>query len=545
MHTTIQSKRPARTARALLLGGAVALALVGCRDKDEAKVSGDLGDIKIERLSQSDMDSYFEVDARNVSDADGEAGLAALGLLEESDTVSWADRDGSGGTYTYSDVVFTSEDGAKLAIDELRLQGIRETGGVAALDLMVAEDAVLSPPEAEGALRIETMRLVEPDLADVEAFLAGDSGVEMPSAKAFSVSGVSGDLNDEDTQGTLSVKSLAFAKPRTATSADGFAMLDDVDIQITDSSDGQATPIRIVADDIMIGGVSDAAIFDGDFDNLMKSSAVPSAEELPYRSMLIEDVEMNIDTMVFDISSIRVDVDADGDRIVSRSVVDPMRFAFTGAPTDPDLAPLYTGMQQIGLEEVVMTAGGASVMDLAADTMVAEDNYVDFKDLMRMEFDMELGGVKAVQAAQAAARAELGDPPGPDADPSEQFEYEMKVAEMGMTGLDQITVDRFRMGLDDNSIMDKIFERVAEQQGSTAKALRMQTKGMLAMGTMMAGETGIDPDVVSELITALGEFIDNPGSELVLVVDPATPTLATSFQGMDKAAMGFSASVEK
>ena len=545
MQTIFDTTRPRRGARALLLGGAVALALAGCRDKDETKATAEIGDVKIERLSDRDMDAYFDVDARDVSDADGEAGLAALGLLEANDTVSWGDREGSGGDYTFSDLTLTSEDGAVLAIDSLRLQGVRETGGVAALDLMVADDAVLTPPEAEGALRIERMRLVDPDLTDVEAFLSGDSGVELPSARAFSVSGVSGELDDEDTEGTIAVKSLAFAKPRTATSADGFMVLDDVDIRVTDSESGNPVPIRITADDVMIGGVADAAIFDGDFDGLMKGSMMPTGEELPYRSMLVEDVEFAVDTMVFDISAIRASADVDGDRIVSRSRVEPMRFAFTGAPTDPELMPLYSGMQQVGIEEVVITAGGATVVDFAADTMVAEANYLDLQDLMRMEIDMEMGGVKAVREAHAAARAELGEVPGPGASPEELLDYEMKVAQSGLAGMDQLTVDRFRVGIDDNSIMDKIFEQIAAQQGTTSKALRMQTKGMLAMGTMMAGETGVDPEIVSELITAVGEFIDNPGSELVLTVDPATPTLVTGLQGMDKAAMGFSATVEK
>jgi hypothetical protein len=47
------------------------------------------------------------------------------------------------------------------------------------------------------------------------------------------------------------------------------------------------------------------------------------------------------------------------------------------------------------------------------------------------------------------------------------------------------------------------------------------------------------------MIAAAGEFIDNPGSALVIKVKPGSATPLMQLPTLDKAGMGFSASVDK
>ena len=534
-----------KRSRWLLLAAASTLAIAGCKDKDAASAAAD---IDVPGISEAVMAKHFDVEARSIDAASADAALAELKLTEKSDAISWASRSGDNGTYTYSDVVFTSDDGDRTTVGTLELTNVREGANGAELDKLVAEDITIVPADADasGSLDIASITVVEPDMDEVRAFLASDGDVSgLPSAKAFSLVDLDGSFSADDGSGTMDIARVAFAQPTDAAARDGFMMMDDIAIDMSTTENGKPMAVKMNLDDLSASGLADAGIFMGDMEALSNMSSMGNPMALPFKTLNLSGFDAEIDTLKIDMPSAKATYEEKGDRIIGRSSLAPTTIGFTGAPSDSDFAQMYEGLKSFGYEEIVLSAGGDSLVDLKADTVEASDNYFEMKDGFRLEMDYVMGGAKAMMDAQQKALADLGPAPGPDADEFEQMQYSQAAMGASMAGLESMTLDKATIRFDDNSIIDKGFEFAAAQQGTSAKQLKMQTKGLLAMGTMMAQGSGIDPEIASELITALGDFLDKPGSTLVIEADPGTATPLMSLQTLDKAAMGFSASVEK
>ena len=532
-------------ARALLLGTAVALATAGCRDKGEA-ASADL-DVEVPGMSEAMISSHFDVDRVKVPAADADAALAALGLAEKTERLTWASREGSDGTYTYSDVSVTGEEGATTTIETLTLTNL--SGGASpTLGKAEAKGIVIRPAADSGEtgeLKVASAVVVEPDMDAVRSLLSGDGEADLPDARAVSISGVEGNIADDEATGSLSVARVAFADPKTATSRDGFILADDIEMDVVVTESGAPMDVKLSLDDFSVAGLADLGMFTGDMGALSQLSGASNPASLPFTQASLDDLDITADTLVFDMEGFKAVYTEKGDTVTGSSKLEPMVLRFTGEPTVPQIASLYENLGKLGYDELVMTGGGKSKIDLAKDTAVVEDNYFELKDGMRMEFDYTMTGVKSVQEAQAAALAELGEAPGPNADPAEQMDYNSRAMQASLAGLDLIKIADFEVSIDDNSIMERAFEMAATDQGTTAKALRMQAKGMLAMGTMMSAGSGVDEAIVSDIVEALGEFIDNPGSRLVISMDPDTPVGMDSFASLTKESAKFDARVEK
>ena len=533
------------TLRTLMMTGAAVLALSACKDKDSASASA--ANIDVPGISSAEMDKHFSVAETKVDEASATAALAELKLDTPSDQFSWGSKDGVDGTYTYSDVKLMSDDNDVTTIDTLTLVNVSQGANGADLDKMVAEGITIAAASGDmGELTIESITVVEPNMDEVRSFLAseGDS-TSIPSADAFSLVGMKGRIDDEEAKGTIEVAKIAFAQPTSADSRDGFAVMDNISVDIAGEENGEPMALKMSLDSLSASGIADAGIFMGDMSGLASMSSMNNPASLPFKSVSLDDFDMSMDTLTIDMPSIQAVYEEKGDRITGRSVMKPMTIGFSGPPNVSDLNELYEGLQQIGYSEIVLSAGGDSEIDLKADTMAASNTFFEMKDGFRMEMDYELSGVKEMMAAQKAAIADLGPAPGPDAESWEQQAYSQQLLGVSMTGMDSMSLIDSVIRFDDNGVVDKAFEAVAAQQGTSAKNLRMQTKGLLAMGTMMAQGSGVDTELVSEMIAAAGEFIDNPGSALVIKVKPGSATPLMQLPTLDKAGMGFSASVDK
>ena len=533
------------TLRAALLTGACLLAATGCRDKSEA-TSADL-DVEVPGMSEAMINSHFDVDRVKVPAADAEAALASLGLAEKTERMTWASREGADGTYTYSDVSVTGEAGATTTIETLTLTNLAG-GANPTLGKAEAKGIVIRPAADSGEtgeLKVASAVVVEPDMDAVRSLLSGDGEADLPDARAFSISGVDGNIADDEATGTLSVARIAFADPKSATSRDGFMLADDIEMDVVVTENGAPMDVKLSLDDFSVAGLADLGMFSGDMSALSQLSGASNPASLPFTQASLDDLDITADTLVFDMEGFKAVYEEKGDVVTGLSKLEPIVMKFTGEPTVPQIASLYENLGKLGYDELVMTGGGKSKIDLGKDTAEFEDNYFELQDGMRMEFDYTMTGVKAVQDAQAAAMAELGEAPGPNADPADQYDYEARAMQASMAGLDQIRIADMEISLDDNSIMERVFEMAAADQGTSAKALRMQAKGMLAMGTMMSAGSGIDEAIVADIVEALGEFIDNPGSKLVISMDPDAPVGMDGLASLTKESAKFDARVER
>ena len=113
--------------------------------------------------------------------------------------------------------------------------------------------------------------------------------------------------------------------------------------------------------------------------------------------------------------------------------------------------------------------------------------------------------------------------------------------------LGALKVSSFELKIADDSLVDRVFNAVAAQQGQDPEAMRKQVAGMMAMAPMFAQQAGIDTAIASELGAAVASFIQEPKT-LTISLDPETPLSAESLTAMEDPSMitkdylGFSAS---
>ena len=110
-----------------------------------------------------------------------------------------------------------------------------------------------------------------------------------------------------------------------------------------------------------------------------------------------------------------------------------------------------------------------------------------------------------------------------------------------MSGLEKLKVVDLDIVLTDKSFVDKMLTLAATTNGQDVETLRTDIVNQLAsLGADMSGP-GIDTAVVTELTTAVANFIKSPGT-LAIKLAPAAPVaLAAEGQTLTKQSLGFSA----
>jgi hypothetical protein len=94
--------------------------------------------------------------------------------------------------------------------------------------------------------------------------------------------------------------------------------------------------------------------------------------------------------------------------------------------------------------------------------------------------------------------------------------------------------------------VDRAFSTAAQMQGMEAEQLKGMATGLLAMGSMQAGQTGIDMAIVNQSIGAVTEFIQG-SKTLTLELAPETPVSLGSLEDPNQVtaeALGFSATTK-
>ena len=514
--------------RTALLATAATLALAGCRDNDAATDAGNaVQALNVKGLSDADVAGHFEVPACTATDAQMQAGLASLGLDAASDGITWDSRELEDGGFEFDTVTLTGEDGETVVIGELDLACLREVDGEVAVDRVSAEDIAITSPDAR--FTVADVTVMAPDIESLRAFLDGDAEVtagrtDIAEARAFAANGISGSFSGSNEAGSeageMTLESLAFAEGRNGAS-DGFVRVGAFTFDVP----GGDAPVDVEFEGLTVTGMESLDTLLGSADGLgdglgSVGSSVLGPLGMGYESADVGAFDAKLGTLHVFGDGMTAQNTARGGNIDMVSVMEPVTLRFTG-DAGADFQPLADGLAGMGYQEIVVSARSEGRYDEEADRVVSENGFFELKDGFRMEIDSDVTGLKTLAEA---AQANTGDP---------------------TAALDVLQVNGLTLRLDDNSIMERIFTFVADQQNTTPRMLRMQAKGALAMGTMMTGELGIDPEIMSDLVSALGEFIDTPDSTLVIVLDPETPLGVDGLTGLTKAGAGFSATVEK
>lgn len=513
-----------------------ALTIGGCKNNSEGSSdtasSQAVKAISGKNLSAKSFEGLLDVKKRTVASDASDKALAIMGLDASGNGVfSWENKSGSDGNYTYTNLTATEAD-TTINIGTLELMGARtdETGST--FDRMDFRDVAVMPGADEGALKIARLSIARPDPEVANALMSMFKNVEAGEA-AFETMG------DKFETGMIGF---------------GAVLLDDLDLQMEDvamsldtmgwgENEGDKTGTFLFEDFAMKGEGGD---FDapmnfslasvsatglnmeyfrkmmdtyGDMGDQIASGMPPSAPSLaglnPYEkqfdTMAMGDLEFNYDTLSVTSDGMNATSKKKGDVLTTVQKVEPFTLQFNGEPETGDVQEMKEALTKLDMDKIVFSMASTSVLNEKKDSFDVKDTYFKFDDIMNLKMDYSGTGMSALSALSAGME--------------NMSEDDMKAA------LSKLNVGSFNLSLTDESLVDKIFAAVAEQQGASPDMLRMQAKsGLMFLGVMAQNEA--QTELATDLGEALGIFLDEGGT-LNVRMNPETPVSMADFENID------------
>ncbi len=508
-----------------------ALILGACSKKDDGASAGDaigkVADFAVKSVDDRALEELLDVDKRKVSSADAQEALKKLGLMDKSSGLSWAEKSGDNGNYSYKDVKVASKDGETINIGTLKLTGVHMQDDLATFDRMDASNLSIegddgraevarisiarpSPKLGNGIMKaLDTVDSIK-DLDDLDIDVDFEDG-EMAFG-AFMMDG----LNVEAEDAKVSLTSIGWGED--ADTGKALFLLDD--LEMTGQDDLKGTPIKI-----KLGSVSGTGIDMNYFraiggknwgkDMIARSKSLGQGGPgfNPYTktfdSFSMKDFNLNFDTLSIATDGATGKAARNGDVITVKQSLSPLTVSFSGEPTDRDLLEMRKGLKSLGFETLEFSASQTSILDESSDTFAVKDAVVDLKDGFNLTYNYEGSGLSAMQKLNA--------------DGMDDADVEAMLKNMSLRSLN--------MSLTDYNLVDRIIGYMAEQQGTSAGLIKMQAKGGL-MVLSMGAKTEAQGQALSDIGSALGNFIDEGGT-LKLSLNPEAPVSVDSLSQMD------------
>jgi hypothetical protein len=545
-----------------LLTGVAAIALLtACGDKNKDKDGGSPAGIE---LSDSKVPG---VKLRKGDPATAPAVLSAFSL-DQSGTgrVSFTGSDVKGAKAVFKNVTLVSAEdttdaegltddgelhlkGSDLKAGEMTFEGLGMLDGKPNFSKIVLSDVSFVPKDPEenhGSSKIKSMELVNPSpetAAWIASLFGKGEALDMPEGKAlafdlWSMKDVNFKIDEEEGQKgdfvISSVDVLGLKDEKAAQMA-----MKGLSLNMTDPVDD--TDLKASLNGVDVRGVNLAVLkgMGGDTGSGAVASMMEVFQNDPanpgYDSVLVDDLKVAVSGADFAMPKLASKVSRDKKGRAVKVVTDP--FKMTLGTSEGELGEkLGAQLALLGYEKLELSGQGEQAYDPDKDmvTIAKGKNFWKLDDGFRIDFSGQYEGASAMAAAQAKASAD--DAP---ADPGAMMQ----------DALDKMLIHNFQLAIDDDGFLARGFNAYAAQSGQDPQELRSQAAGMMAMAPMMAAGSGIDPELATEVATALSSFITDPKT-LTLTLAPAKPVRLADFADMEdpsvltKTALGFTAKNE-
>ena len=545
----------------LLIAGVSAIALVsfaGCKeeaaDSSSSSASSSSSPAAVAQLLK-------DYKAKDYGQTDSV--LAAMNLVEGGPgPISFDAVNTKGGVTTLDNFVFTMDvdgdvDEVKLGADKLVLEGLQTTDEGSSFDRLTLSGIKLLDAPQGVTLGLGEIQVFEPNdktAAFISRLVAGESIESYPSFESMAFGRLSFSnltINADGTQmedpeegkvawtiENLSIESLADAFAG-GINLGGFDMSFDIPQDEVDAPFPVSGHVKL--DQMNFGGVRAGflddvtkAVASSEEDEeaavaeLMNSLNARNAELSPidqgYDMALINGFDMDVAGLSMTIDNAETKVVRNDDGVATR-VISPQSVINVNFDSAGGLGAMAAEqLSKLGYDSLTLRSGGDATYDPETDQTRYEDFTLAVDDMLSLRFDGGFNNLSDFKQAMAQAQADGGQP--------------------DMSLLQSLSIADFSLTLEDKSILDRGFAMAAEMQGMEPGQLRAMATGMLAMATMSAGQSGLDPELVSETVTALSAFIQEGGA-LTLSMNPETPVSASSFEDptqITKSSLGWSAS---
>ncbi|WP_213269169.1 hypothetical protein [Hyphomonas sp.] len=575
-----------------LLTGVIAITLLtACGEKDKPTGEAALAAVEFDVSKLSDV-SLRNGDADTASQA-----LAALSLSESgSGRLSFDGQDINGDKAVFTNVILSipqdttadeplyseeeiaelfsymdydgdgiADDGSEMTLEEygvsmnatepagpppvvkaakLEFDGLGMIDGAANFSLMRLSDISVTPVEGSedqttGA--VGTIELINPSpqtAAWVASLFGQGEPADFPEGTALSfdrwaVKDVNLVMNDASGSGGFDLGSFYIDGLKEEKA--GRVGLSNLKFQFTE---GETGDVNITLDGFGLAGLDYgliAAAAASSSDPAAMSEAMQADPGNPgFDAALMKGLKADIIGASVDLAEFNSYVGRDNQGRATKITTDP--FSMTVAARDnPDGEQFAGALATLGYESLTLSGAGEQLYDPDADivTLPKGKNYWQLNDGFKLDVSAKYEGSKAIAEASSAAQLEAN----PDA---------MMEAMMSKLAFHQLEI-----AFDDNGFFNRALNAYAAQSGEDPANVRAQISGVMAMAPMMAGQTGVDVAVVTELASAISSFVQDPKT-LTITLAPPAPVTAQSFVDaasnpsdpalkLDKAKLGFSA----
>jgi len=549
----------------LFIGAAAMALLTGCGGSDGgdglAKDLAEAGGVAA-KSAEDALKDLGKITLRDGDAEDADSALQAMSLGESgAGRVTFADRSIDGAKAAFSDVEIAilgmdSEDGGKITVADMELDGLDmgETGpAFAMLKLSGIEVIPNDPEDAEnGSLEIADIQILNPSpelAAWVSSLASGEAPAAFPDADALefdrvALNGLNFKLNEDDMSVDFGLGAF----------------------ELGDMSATRLGAARI--SEIAVSGIGEDGLpFEGSLGSfgltgvdlgLIEAAQNSAGDEEEMAGAILSELYNNPMDPGFDRMGIdALDIDAGGvkfalpslDSAVARNEAgQPVRYATApytmtlganaeGGEPGSELAEM---LGRIGYEQLELSGEALSDYDPESDVVSfeADRNYITLTDGLSLNFGGKLEGYSAY--ASSIGNMDMGEMmSGGQPDP-----------DLMQEAISKLTLHNINMTVIDNSLVDRLFNLAAAQSGQEVSQVRSQAVMGINMAPMMAAQAGVDAEIVTELATAVSEFLQEPGT-LSSGLAPEEPLSIATLSEMEdpsqinKSMLGFSATHKK
>lgn len=525
----------------LMIGAAAIALLTACGESADEAVEETVVDVAEagELAAASAEDAFAELGnivLRRGNAASASEALAAMSLdTSGAGRLSFAssDTDDDGASFVDVEITVPDEDGS-IVIGELVLDGLDMVDGQASFSKLSLNNIQMVPGDEaaadDGTLNVGNIELLNPspELASWVASLMGEGEpADFPEGDAvsfdkWSLSDLNFAMDDGADTADFNIASIELGNVAEQT----MAVARISDISLTGSSEGEG-PFTMSLGSMTTTG-ADLAFLDVvrenfDDEDELASALMELSSENPvdpgYDSFSLDTFNLNFDGVAVDVPSLDINItrNDDGVPIANRTLPFTMSLS-ADADAGEAGSELAGALGMVGYETVEISGEGQSAYDPDTDKLSfdADNNYLTVADGFTMQFGGEVEGYSALSGLDFAAMADGGEP---DADLMEE-------------ALSELILHDFTLVLDDDSMVDRVFNLVAAQTGDDPSALRQQAVAMTSMAPMMAAGSGVDVNILTEASGAIAEFLQTPGT-LTISLNPSEPISAATFADME------------
>ncbi len=523
--------------------GAVAAAalLAGCGGGGE-----DAGAPEANSGARQAAAAFDDIVLRAGDPATARDALAAMALDGDGTAlIQFGGRSLEGAKATFNDVVITvpGDDEPPISVASMVFEGLEMTGAGASFAQLRLSDVSVSPPDEDGALTVGDIELsnptpalaawvasvVNPDVEDAPFPSASELGFD-----GFSVTSLAFNSEELGDDGVVALGAIEVLGAGGDTVAQ--TRIKGLNLDFIEPDD--QTPIKMQLDEFTISGVDigflEAIQAAGDDEDEMAQALLGAVYNDPtnpgYDAFEVSGLAFDIAGVAFALPTLNAFVDRDDQGRVIRNTTRPYTATFSADPDSELGAQVAEPLGLMGYEQLELKAGAVSTIDPDTDrvTFEAGSNYLSLTDGFTLRFGGDISGFS--DYGQAVAKLGANGRQDPSA---------------LMQAFSLLSFHGLELSLEDDSIVDRAFNLASAQTGQDPSALRAQAQAMLGIAPLMAGDTGLDPAIITELASAVGGFLSEPGT-LSIKVQPEQALTAQSFadpSSLTKDTLGFSASV--